>query len=167
MRSWRTAEPLPYAEVTPNLTADDAGLITTTSLDVAAKFGKRHNDVLKAIRKLGCSADFRSANFCAFLTALPMPRGRGMRETEAFRMTRDGFCFLVMGFTGKKAAEWKERYIAAPGGATLLHAVPKCGEGVIIMFVRYAGIPGSSKPVIAAPFKIGRDKRIKVDIRRF
>ncbi|RIJ16230.1 hypothetical protein D1227_12650 [Henriciella mobilis] len=28
-------------------------------------------------------------------------------------MTRDGFTFLVMGFTGAKAAEWKEKYIAA------------------------------------------------------
>ena len=28
-------------------------------------------------------------------------------------MTRDGFTFLAMGFTGKKAAQWKEQYIAA------------------------------------------------------
>lgn len=28
-------------------------------------------------------------------------------------MTRDGFCFLVMGFDGPRAAEWKEAYIKA------------------------------------------------------
>ncbi|MBL7583265.1 Rha family transcriptional regulator, partial [Pseudomonas aeruginosa] len=30
-----------------------------------------------------------------------------------FRMTRDGFTFLCMGFTGKEAARWKEAYINA------------------------------------------------------
>ena len=28
-------------------------------------------------------------------------------------MTRDGFTFLAMGFTGARAAAWKEKYIAA------------------------------------------------------
>lgn len=28
-------------------------------------------------------------------------------------MSRDGFTFLVSGFTGKEAAQWKERYIDA------------------------------------------------------
>ena len=28
-----------------------------------------------------------------------------------YEMTRDGFVYLAMGFTGKKAAEFKERYI--------------------------------------------------------
>ena len=28
-------------------------------------------------------------------------------------MTRDGFCFLAMGFTGKEAGKWKEKYINA------------------------------------------------------
>jgi phage regulator Rha-like protein len=30
-----------------------------------------------------------------------------------YYVTRDGFSFLAMGFTGKKAAQWKEKYIAA------------------------------------------------------
>jgi hypothetical protein len=30
-----------------------------------------------------------------------------------YEMTRDGFTFLAMGFTGKEAARWKEAYIAA------------------------------------------------------
>jgi phage regulator Rha-like protein len=30
-----------------------------------------------------------------------------------YYVTRDGFAFLAMGFTGKKAAQFKERYIAA------------------------------------------------------
>ncbi len=35
------------------------------------------------------------------------------RKDPAFRITRDGFTFLCMGFTGKEAARWKEAYINA------------------------------------------------------
>ncbi|SFC10380.1 phage regulatory protein, rha family [Devosia psychrophila] len=40
-----------------------------------------------------------------------MPRG-GTRAEETFNMTKDGFTFLAMGFTGKPAAQFKEAYIA-------------------------------------------------------
>ena len=39
------------------------GHITATSLQVAEHFGKRHRDVLRAIRNLGCSAEFNERNF--------------------------------------------------------------------------------------------------------
>ncbi|OAH95758.1 hypothetical protein AZH52_01600 [Proteus mirabilis] len=35
-----------------------------------------------------------------------------MRKTPFFQMTKNGFVFLVMGFTGKKAAQFKEAYIS-------------------------------------------------------
>lgn len=31
----------------------------------------------------------------------------------AYRLTRDGFAFLAMGFTGKRAALWKEKFLEA------------------------------------------------------
>ncbi|WP_440867560.1 Rha family transcriptional regulator [Symbiopectobacterium purcellii] len=34
------------------------------------------------------------------------------RDSKIFTMTKDGFVFLIMGFTGKKAAAFKEAYIA-------------------------------------------------------
>lgn len=34
-----------------------------TSLDVAETFGKRHDNVLKDIRELGCSQEFNLLNF--------------------------------------------------------------------------------------------------------
>lgn len=37
---------------------------------------------------------------------------RGREENE-YLMDRDGFSLLVMGFTGKKALEWKLKYIDA------------------------------------------------------
>ena len=41
-------------------------------------------------------------------------RGNGAQvEDRGFRMTRDGFSMLVMGFTGAKAVKWREAYIDA------------------------------------------------------
>jgi len=84
------------------------GQPTTTSLDVAAHFKKRHDDVLKRIRALGCSPEFTLRNF-----AECSRRGAKNKPEPYFRLTRDGFTFLCMGFTGKEAAKWKEAYINA------------------------------------------------------
>lgn len=80
----------------------------TTSLLVAEKFGKQHKNVLRAIEKLDCSEEFRRLNFepTSYID-------QWNRTQESYELTRDGFSFLVMGFTGKKAAEWKEKYISA------------------------------------------------------
>ena len=84
-----------------------AGQITATSLQVAEHFGKRHPDVLRAIRKLEVSEEFSRCNFA--------PRDyfdeRG-KVQPMYDITRDGFAMLAMGFTGKEAARWKEAYIS-------------------------------------------------------
>lgn len=84
----------------------------TTSVVVAEKFGKRHADVLRAIENLDCSDGFRQRNFALTSHEVIQPNG-GTRELPAFEITRDGFSFLAMGFTGKEAAVWKEKFIAA------------------------------------------------------
>ncbi len=83
-----------------------------TSLRVAESFGKRHNNVLKAIRALPCSPEFRALNFEQTFVETPIPNGATRRDT-IIEMTRDGFTIIAMGFTGKDAVAWKERYIAA------------------------------------------------------
>jgi hypothetical protein len=35
------------------------------------------------------------------------------KNQPMYKMTKDGFVFLAMGFTGKKAAQWKEKFILA------------------------------------------------------
>lgn len=80
----------------------------TTSLVVAEKFGKRHKDVLRAIGNLDCSPDFTGRNFAP--SEYTDPTGRRL---PMFYITRDGFAFLAMGFTGPEAARWKEAFIAA------------------------------------------------------
>lgn len=88
------------------------GRATTTSLDVAAHFGKLHKNVIKAIKALDCSPAFYKLNFEPIQVDVDLGMGR-IRKDPAFRMTRDGFTFLCMGFTGKEAAQWKEAYINA------------------------------------------------------
>lgn len=90
----------------------DGGKPTTTSKVIAEAFGKRHDRVLRAIDNLQCSVDFRHRNFGETSNIVSMPNG-GTRTDRSYTITRDGFSFLAMGFTGKKAAEWKERFIAA------------------------------------------------------
>lgn len=88
------------------------GKAITTSLMVAKVFGKEHKDVLKAIRNLDCSPEFTARNFapCFYLKEL---RNNVTLKAPFYQMTRDGFTFLAMGFTGKVAAKFKEDYINA------------------------------------------------------
>ena len=78
------------------------------SRDVSERFSKKHKDVLKAIRNLDCSPEFNGRNFALYSYTINIGQ-----KKPYYLMTRDGFCFLVMGFTGAEAAKWKERYIAA------------------------------------------------------
>lgn len=82
--------------------------LITTSLAVSQHFGKKHLHVLRDIQQLDCSAEFNESNF----GLIEYTDGRG-RQKPAYEITRDGFMFLCMGFTGKSAARWKERYIVA------------------------------------------------------
>lgn len=99
------------AEETYELVTAVNGQAVTTSLRVAEYFGKAHNDVLKAIRALECSDSFREGNFS--LSDYTRKNGNVTKSYPMYYMTRDGFTFLAMGFTGKVAAQFKENYINA------------------------------------------------------
>jgi Rha family phage regulatory protein len=83
------------------------GEVYTSTQQVAEAFEKLHNHVIAKVRALDCSAQFLTDNFSSVKF-----EHRG-NTYEAFEMTKDGFMFLVMSFTGKKAAAIKEGYIAA------------------------------------------------------
>ena len=76
------------------------------SLFVAQAFDKRHDAVLRDIRELDCSEDFRLHNF----VESSYRNAQGKRQ-PSYCMTRDGFVYLAMGYRGKKAAQFKELYI--------------------------------------------------------
>ena len=79
------------------------------SRQIAEHFDKAHKNVLRDIDNLDCSDEFSRLNF----EHTPYVHPQNGQTYQMCQMTRDGFTFLVMGFTGKKAAEWKEKYIAA------------------------------------------------------
>lgn len=80
----------------------------TTSIKVAEVFGKRHDNVLRKLEALECSPEFTALNF--EVSEYTDTTGR---KLIMWNMTKDGFMFLVMGFTGKQAAAIKEAYINA------------------------------------------------------
>ena len=91
-----------------NIVECEDGKMFTTSLIVAEVFEKEHYNVLQAIKNLECSPQFSALNF----EAAEYQDAQG-KMRPAYRLTRDGFSFLAMGFTGKKAAAWKEKFLEA------------------------------------------------------
>ncbi|WEI20125.1 Rha family transcriptional regulator [Acinetobacter proteolyticus] len=90
---------------------NDNGEPKTTSYAVAEAFGKRHSDVLRSIKRMKCSQSFRERNFAFTLENKQI--GNAKRNTGFYQMTKDGWMFLVMGFTGERADAIKEQFIDA------------------------------------------------------
>lgn len=86
--------------------ADNQDTARVNSLMVAQMFEKEHNKVMRDIRELDCSEEFRLSNF-----GQSSYRNDQNKKQPCYDMTRDGFVFLVMGYRGKKAAHFKELYI--------------------------------------------------------
>jgi Rha family phage regulatory protein len=98
------------------LSIGPSGDPTVDSRDIAARFGKRHADVIRAIRDVirSLQEDARQPieiierNFASFKI-----KDLTGETTSHYLMNRDGFVHLAMGFTGKEAVRWKVAYIAA------------------------------------------------------
>lgn len=86
------------------------GNIVTNSLLVAEKFGKEHRHVLEAIREILSTAE--NSALLNYFVESEYVASNGKRN-PMFIMNRDGFSLLVMGFTGKKALDFKLEYIEA------------------------------------------------------
>ena len=91
---------------------DRHGVPMVSSRSVAKKFGKQHGHVMRDIENLiedlSKIGDISRHNFAP--SAYKDEYGRKQPE---YLMTRDGFTLLAMGFTGKKALQFKTAYIAA------------------------------------------------------
>ena len=86
--------------------ADNHDTARVDSRYVAQFFEKEHRSVLRDIRELDCSDEFRLHNFVQ--SSYKNEQGK---KQPCYYMTRDGFVFLAMGYRGKKAAHFKELYI--------------------------------------------------------
>lgn len=92
------------------VTRNNDGELVVTSRQVAEDFGKRHSEVLRAIEdKIEINAILRSSKYFIESTYID----KANRKSKEYLLTRDGFSFLVMGFTGAKADTWKIKYIEA------------------------------------------------------
>lgn len=85
-----------------------------SSLDVAKKFGKRHDKLISEIERM--YGDLIGVGYVQnggakfYFKSTYENRGK---QYPMYLMNRDGFSLLVIGFTGKKALEWKLKYISA------------------------------------------------------
>lgn len=78
----------------------------TTSRIVAEVFEKAHKNVLRDIENLDCSENFRVNNF-----SISSYKDSSGKANKIYLITKNGFIFLVMGYTGKEASEIKEALI--------------------------------------------------------
>lgn len=90
----------------------------TDSLMVADNFSRRHDDVVKSIEKLiernkEAETDNRTFSDISRQFVKTRYKDGSWRSQTKYLMNRDGFALLVMGFNGKKAHEWKLKYISA------------------------------------------------------
>lgn len=75
------------------------GSALANSWHVAKVSGRQPKHVLSAINRIDCSNEFNRHDF------LPVENeDSDGRTIRSFDMTRDGFTFLVVGFTGSTAA---------------------------------------------------------------
>ena len=147
--------------IAPTLTVVN-GIPTCVSTDVARHFGKQHRNVLRAIENLllnlpqECLLNFEQASI-----QVAQPRG-GVATYTAYRLTKDGFTLLAMGFTGKKALQFKLAYIDAFNRmeAELQQSVTPSDETPPID-VRAVLMDGQSSPTVKRPPSIDKaiDKR--------
>lgn len=87
------------------------GIVTTLSTDVAAVFGKQHKNVIRDIENIVANlSESRRLNFELCFENNALANGKPIKR---YRLTRDGFMILAMGFTGEKAMEFKWQYIDA------------------------------------------------------
>lgn len=80
------------------------GEVFANSRDVAEYFGKRHDHLIRDIEKLIAEG---VPNF----GETPYIEPQNGQAYKTYNMDRDGFTLLAMGFSGKKALQFKLRYI--------------------------------------------------------
>ena len=97
------------SDYTPIDVHAQAGVLVTTSRNVAAVFGKEHYNVVRDIRNIiesNPDPNFNALNF----EAVEYTDAKGEKRPE-YLLTRDGTMLLIMGYTGEKAMMLKTAYI--------------------------------------------------------
>lgn len=83
----------------------------TTSLILAEAFEKEHSKVIRTIEtKLKMT---EAKNGLSEMFAESTYTDRSGKQNKMYYLNRDGFTFIAMGFTGRKADEFKLKYVEA------------------------------------------------------
>lgn len=133
-----------------NLVQIAEGQVVVSSRQVAEHFEKRHTHVLTVIKEILNSAE----NSAQWFFKAEYKDASGKSNPE-YLMNRDGFSLLVMGFTGKKALEWKIKYIQAFNAMEeeLRHG----GAPYVLIMKRYKNRPVLSTADVAALLGTARE----------
>lgn len=92
-----------------DLVFEKDGKVLVSSRKIAEKFNKEHRDVLRAIRDLSS----KKPNFTKREFTLSNYLDSTGRRLPMYELTRDGFTFLIMNFSGEKVLDWKIKYLEA------------------------------------------------------
>ncbi|MCD7720879.1 MAG: phage regulatory protein/antirepressor Ant [Prevotellaceae bacterium] len=82
----------------------------TNSLLVAQIFGKKHQHVLEAIRKIRTAENSTVLHYDQWFAETSYTNSQGKQQPLVI-MTKDGFTLLAMGFTGEKTMRFKVAFI--------------------------------------------------------
>lgn len=88
------------------------GLATVLTTNISAVFEKNHRHVLRDVEDIiQRTPEDRRGNFIPVELERPSNLGKGIVKYKAYALTKAGFTFLAMGFTGEKADRFKWAYI--------------------------------------------------------
>lgn len=88
------------------------GLATVLTTNVAEVFEKEHRNVVRDVEDIiQRTPEDRRGNFIPVELERPSNLGKGIVKYKAYALTKAGFTFLAMGFTGEKADKFKWAYI--------------------------------------------------------
>ena len=126
------------------------GVMVVSSREVAENFGKRHDHLIRDIEnKIKVTPILGTPKY--FIENEYTNPQNGQKYKEYF-MTRDGFSFLVMGFTGKKANKWKIKYIEAFN--KMEETIKNSGQ---------YQIPKTPMEALSLMFEVQKENTIKID----
>lgn len=88
------------------------GLATVLTTNIAEVFEKEHRNVVRDVEDIiQRTPEDRRGNFIPVELERPSNLGKGIVKYKAYALTKAGFTFLAMGFTGEKADKFKWAYI--------------------------------------------------------
>lgn len=131
------------------------GEMVVSSREVAENFGKRHDKLIYEINRMyGKLTDegYGQNGGDPLFFKTTYINEQNSQEYPMYFMNRDGFSLLVMGFTGRKALEWKLKYIEAFN--KMEETIKNSGQ---------YQIPKTPMEALSLMFEVQKENALKID----